>query len=203
MKAYCVNCGIYDHPANFRKCPHCIYAVETAKRRKAAQATLKNTKALAFAESAARIVNPQISFAEIAAMSLRMSQPPPPIPLTTNQQTARKMAQLPLPQKTAQAPAPQQDHRPTKPPTTTQKTTQPYAATSHTPPPGVDRAQASTPLQGSPLDATYGGVPICLLLSKIDPYIPLLNECKTEDERGEIMIKLFTSIKLDIYRSNV
>lgn len=203
MKAYCVNCGIHDHPANFRKCPHYIYAVETMKRRKAAQATLKNTKALAFAESAARIVNPQISFAEIAAMSLRMSQPPPPIPMTTNQQTARTMAQLPLPQKTAQAPAPQQDHRPTKPPTTTQKTTQPYAATSHTPPPGVDRAQASTPLQGSPLDATYGGVPICLLLSKIDPYIPLLNECKTEDERGEIMIKLFTSIKLDIYRSNV
>lgn len=200
MKAYCVNCGIHDHPANFRKCPHYIYAVETMKRRKAAQATLKNTKALAFAESAARIVNPQISFAEIAAMSLRMSQPPPPIPLTTNQQTARTMA---LPQKTDQAPAPQQDHRPATPPTTTQKTTQPSAATSHIPPPGVDRAQASTPLQGSPLDATYGGVPICLLLSKIDPYIPLLNECKTEDERGEIMIKLFTSIKLDIYRSNV
>lgn len=31
----------------------------------------------------------------------------------------------------------------------------------------------------------------------------LRNECKTEDERGEIVIKLFTSMKLDIYRQNV
>lgn len=201
VKAYCANCSMHCHPANFRKCPHYIYAVETMKRRKAAQATLKNTKAIAFAESAARIVNPHTSFAQMAAMALQMTQPPPPIPQRTTQQPARVMAhQAPAPT-SAEEPAEPAAQLPTDRPAhqSEQTPTELPARTAQ----NTNHAQASPPLKGSPLDATYGGVPICLLLSKIDPYIPLLNECKTEDERGEIMIKLFTSIKLDIYRQHV
>lgn len=92
--AYCVNCGDMGHPANFRKCPRYLDAVDLQEKRKAKNTAMAEERVAARRGPAAKAVTPALSFAE-AARSPQPAQQQQPSPRQMPQQQQQPSVSAP------------------------------------------------------------------------------------------------------------